>query len=240
MLRDASINGPDTIKAFEATVTQLLNEIPQHTGTHGYFENNRYISNTPQNHGTKSKTPSKNSLSSPASPPHRLPAKSRPGLIPVNLYGHRLDIDMPTPTPAQWHIYHSRVRAKKICNNLHLRGRCHQDNCEYDHSPINSDMHRCLQHLLRGLPCRNKGNCRRPNCYKGHVCHKVQCRDGKTSACKLTRDLHGVDMQVAEWVKADNMNGEVEVTQNEKQVKKDNTIASREGWPSMVTDLIDL
>jgi hypothetical protein len=32
----------------------------------------------------------------------------------------------------------------------------------------------------------------------------------------------------------------VEVTQNEKQVKKDNTIASREGWPSMVTDLIDL
>jgi hypothetical protein len=66
------------------------------------------------------------------------------------------------------------------------------------------------------------------------------CSRGKNGACKFARDAHRVDMQVAEWVEADDMGEEAKVPENEEAAKEDNTDASMKRWPTMVDDLIDL
>jgi hypothetical protein len=72
------------------------------------------------------------------------------------------------------------------------------------------------------------------------MCQRELCRRGNIGACKFASHPNDVDMQVAEWVKADDMASEVKATRNETPVRKDNTITSKEGWPNMVNDLIDL
>jgi hypothetical protein len=176
--------------------------------------------------------------STPAS--RHLPTRVRPGWIPVNAAGYRLDISVDPPTKAQWNKYHARTQQKKLCNAQHLRGSCNAEDCEFDHAAIDAEVRMCLYYILLELPCRHKGACHRLDCYNGHVCQKEACGRGKIGICKFAQAVHKQDLSVARWIKPSAESVKNIQVKTASESENNNSKSAMENWPMMVGDLIDI
>ncbi|KAL0259320.1 hypothetical protein SLS55_005056 [Diplodia seriata] len=136
------------------------------------------------------------------------PTPETEGNIPINKYGDRLDFYLPRPTAEEYAAYHSTIKepGRKPCNEYQLRGHCPSfasgRDCEYDHNPLSSELFHVLKVIVQGYPCPKQGECRKSDCYNGHVCQRPGCRGGPP--CKFKNDYraHNLDPKVAEWVSA--------------------------------------
>lgn len=139
------------------------------------------------------------------STPWQLPTRAVSGSVPVNAHNERLDLYMIPPTESQWVAFKKRRTVKKLCTPFYLRSPnvCTRKNCDFDHTPIDSDTLYCLQYTLKGHPCSSRSACRRPHCYHGHVCQKSSCAKGKMNTCIMAHTMHGMDCKVARWVRPD-------------------------------------
>lgn len=208
-------------------------------GPESYFENNRYIIHTPQPTETKPTVAASPRPNAAHSPSTNLPTEGRPGLIPVNASGHRLDIYFPAPNDTQWAEYTKRLKHKKPCNAFHIRKSCVTPNCVFDHTPLSAATLLCLKYFLLKLPCKRKGNCRRVDCYNGHLCQRRLCPGTRAKGCQFQDRSHGVDMEVVRWVE-----GSERFIEGKGEVKEltgsGSSGGSMESWPTMVGNLIDI
>ncbi|KAL2857288.1 hypothetical protein BJY01DRAFT_231040 [Aspergillus pseudoustus] len=117
--------------------------------------------------------------------------------IPVNKDGERVDTYVPPPSPDVWEVYVKRSKVRKLCNNYHLGGSCSNENCEFDHSAVDSNSLNVMKHILRLHVCSKGSNCRVLNCYVGHHCQKGGCRGVKP--CRFGWRAHILDVTVAQW-----------------------------------------
>lgn len=128
------------------------------------------------------------------------------GMIPLNQDGHRLDFYRKPMSGDQWNAYQQRSKTRKLCNDWHLKGYCRNgDDCKYDHSSsLPQGLRYVLESLVHDYPCPRRGQCRRKNCFAGHICYKEDCLWGPgKGGCRLNRSMHGVDFNVARWVPAE-------------------------------------
>lgn len=170
-----------------------------------------------------------------------VPQQATPSIterIPVNASGHRLDIYMTLPTSTQWALYKARTNINKLCTSFYLAGSCDMPaSCQYDHTPISTDIHYCMQYVLKEVPCPTKGACRRMDCISGHVCQNRACAArGKSAVCKFARNVHGVDTKIADWVEPEDDNGNTETQEDGKENGK----GPMESWTLPIPPLIDL
>ncbi|KAA8626241.1 zf-CCCH domain containing protein [Pyrenophora tritici-repentis] len=122
-----------------------------------------------------------------------LPTTVVHGFIPINRSHKRLDPYIPTPTQQDWKKYNTLFQEAKPCNTYHLQGICTAFPCPYDHSPIDPDTKRVLEYVVKGNPCPQKGECRKDECFYGHVCQKDGCmglQGQVVKGCKFKPELH--------------------------------------------------
>jgi len=131
-----------------------------------------------------------------------IPAKQ----IAINASGHRLDSYISPPTSEDFEAFKKRTAKQKLCNNYHVNGHCplKASDCPFDHKPASPGVINALKQIVFSNPCPRKGNCRRTNCLYGHVCQWADCgyRGGK-GRCKFSRNTHGEDLNVAEYVEGE-------------------------------------
>lgn len=162
-------------------------------------------------------TPKKDSNlpSQTPSEPTDLPRTEKEGMVPVNNAGQRLDTLIPPPSRSQLARFKAHCKVKKLCNAFHLDGGCLQEDCEFDHRPIDQEMQHIVYYFSKLRPCnRNKnGTCRRLDCNRGHICQKPECLAAgrKSKGCFFADNLHGIDYKLHMWVPA---SGEVGHTAN--------------------------
>jgi hypothetical protein len=123
-----------------------------------------------------------------------LPTSTVPGFITLNRDGQRLDAYLRSPTTEEWKNYNSCFTSSKPCNAFHLRRSCTTFACPYDHEPIEPDVKRTLEYVLRGNPCPRRGKCRKANCALGHVCTKEGCwgqgQGHGRKGCRIKPECH--------------------------------------------------
>jgi hypothetical protein len=126
------------------------------------------------------------------------------GHIPVNSNAHRLDPRIAAVDKAAMTKLFQRGNSKRLCNHFHLLGRCdHGSNCEYDHTPLDTDLLPALELLARSLPCSQRGRCRLESCLSGHICQELNCRHyGGQKSCRLSHSAHVEPCEVADYVPA--------------------------------------
>lgn len=127
-----------------------------------------------------------------------------PGHVALNAKGERLDVYIPAATAEIRSRFAQRVANQKLCNKFHLTGNCQDlanNNCSFDHSPIDEGLRNYLRSIASGSPCQRRSMCKNLTCLNGHVCQRSDCkyRGGKTF-CKMPGPMHYVQLQFNEWV----------------------------------------
>lgn len=169
-----------------------------------------------------------------------------PGHIPLNIDGQRIDIVMFSPTTSQWNQWKQhdanaqKHQSSRIYYNFHLRSSCKDATCGFDHSYISPGVHYCLRYLVKVLPCKQHGGCRRLGCLKGHICQKKACIAGEARTCKFDDDRHNMDLRVAKWVKPGSDEGPRKDVITTPQVSEETSGGSVESWGTSFINLIDL
>ncbi|KAF9766626.1 hypothetical protein IL306_000949 [Fusarium sp. DS 682] len=126
------------------------------------------------------------------------------GLVPINASEERLDAYIPPPDPEAVRRLRNLSQEKRFCNNAQLYNSCDDDNCPYEHTPIDTELLPALEHLSRSVMCTRRGGCRRANCPYGHVCQRADCRHrpGGKSYCRFPQKVCTGDYTVASFVPA--------------------------------------
>jgi len=156
---------------------------------------------------------------------HPLHSESLQGHMPVNECGQRLDCAITAPSESDQLAYTKEFQSSvKPCRRHHLAATCHLgDACLYDHSELNANVLEVLQYHTKRTPCQRGSECRRIDCIYGHVCQDIKCSDEILEDCPLRR-FHGVDLTVAAWVEAEEVENYVDCTSSERPQKEgDNT-----------------
>ncbi|KAL3469563.1 hypothetical protein BJX99DRAFT_69162 [Aspergillus californicus] len=117
--------------------------------------------------------------------------------IPVNKDRERIDSYVPLPNRESWEVYARRSKLCKPCNKHHLAGDCDNDNCDFDHNPVDSNSLNVMKCILRQHACPKGAGCRSIKCYLGHHCQRAGCKGVKP--CKFNRYAHSMDVAVADW-----------------------------------------
>jgi hypothetical protein len=187
-------------------------------------------------------SPEYSAPSSSALATHNIKAKT--GCIPINKNGHRLNKPLRIPTAAEQSALKDRTRTKKLCSPFYLANTCPFRSCNYDHTPISTLVRYALRYKMSEWPCRYGGACRRKDCFNGHLCFRKKCGEKKAGDCRFDSDMHGVDLEVAEWIESVGAWGnELEVKTTKVKHGVVETISSKgsmEKWPTMVGNLIDV
>jgi hypothetical protein len=142
---------------------------------------------------------------STSSPTH-LPLELVDGKIPVNAAGHRLDLHRPRPSGESWARFSARKKTKKLCTTFHLQKSCDETFCDYDHSPIDPSMRKCLEYVASHYHCKQGGCCRALKCTRSHICQRPRCiaKGGeRSSSCQYPPRMHNIDFNIHEWVPAE-------------------------------------
>lgn len=116
-------------------------------------------------------------------------------MVAINRQGQRIDPPLPRPSADDQARYDSRWRAKKLCNDHHLRGDCSNQDCKFDHNPIDEGVRLALRISARTIHCRNGTGCRRQNCSHGHHCpYRLSPGGCKKGQCAFNaKGMHKVD-----------------------------------------------
>ncbi|KAF2001912.1 hypothetical protein P154DRAFT_489398 [Amniculicola lignicola CBS 123094] len=147
----------------------------------------------------------------PSSPSSSLLTSAVSGFIPLNASNQRLDTYLRAPTSTEWDAYTTRFKQRKPCNMYHLQNACAACMCPYDHSPLEPEIKKTLEFVVRKVPCQRGSACRDGACVFGHVCLKKGCEGQNGSGCRMKKKMHGVDMNVEYWVpvEEDLVHGEI-------------------------------
>ncbi|KAL4866036.1 hypothetical protein BDV12DRAFT_173582 [Aspergillus spectabilis] len=117
--------------------------------------------------------------------------------IALNRDGERIDTYVPPPSQDNWDTYARLSKSCRPCNNYNLAGSCNSDNCEFNHSSVDSNSLNVMKYILRQRVCPKGAGCRSLKCYFGHHCQKGGCNG--TKPCKFGRHAHTLDVVVALW-----------------------------------------
>jgi hypothetical protein len=128
------------------------------------------------------------------------PSSATDKLIPVNKDGDRLETYSPQPSEEAWNMYRKRASRHKVCNRYHLSGKCHDEDCEFDHSKLPPQVLEVLGFILKQIPCPRGSACRLAKCYSGHICRKDGCRGRTGCRFKPNKHVPYIDINVADWV----------------------------------------
>ncbi len=134
--------------------------------------------------------------------PPELPIR---GDVAINRHGDRVDLPLPAVFAQDRQRLMSRAKDRKLCNEHHLRRACHNNQCRYDHEPIDAGLLLALRHLARTQACDVGTGCRMFECCYGHHCPfregGRECKNAKCSFKKM--NLHHVhDLKAAEVITA--------------------------------------
>ena len=136
------------------------------------------------------------------SPTHVAP-DSKPA-VAVNRQGQRIDIPLPTPPRSDQAKFDARTSSRKrLCTEHHLRRKCNNKACGYEHGTVGAGELQALRIAARHLPCSVGTGCRRPDCSCGHHCPYKQSPGGCTRQdCRfIGRGLHKVDdLQIESYI----------------------------------------
>jgi hypothetical protein len=122
--------------------------------------------------------------------------------IALNKSNDRLDLRLPKPSPDDYDTFEAHRQHRKFCNEHQLSNRCTRTNCPYDHEDISLGEFMVLRHKARDLPCSRGPECRRHDCYHGHLCPNVSRRQvcGRRN-CSFNRRMHEItDLDVFETI----------------------------------------
>ncbi|RGP77187.1 hypothetical protein FLONG3_4702 [Fusarium longipes] len=127
------------------------------------------------------------------------------GMVAINSVEDRLDAYLPPPDPDAVKRLRILSQDRRFCNSAQLYNKCDNENCEYEHTPIDEDLKPALEHLARSVPCSRRGACRRATCVHGHVCQKVDCRHriGGKVYCRFLAKVCTADYTVSTLVPGD-------------------------------------
>lgn len=128
------------------------------------------------------------------------------GTVPVNALEDRLDPFLPPLDSEAAKRLKLLSQERKFCNSAQLYNSCENENCEYEHTPIDEDLKPALEHLARSNICSRRGACRRANCVNGHVCQKADCRHRTNGTgkgyCRFPAKVCTADYTVDSYVPA--------------------------------------
>ena len=130
---------------------------------------------------------------------------AKPGHVPVNETGHRLDYHMELPSPADRQAYAEKFGSgTPPCRLFHLgKGKCRfGSNCSFDHSAISSQIYMVFRYMTKRNPCAMGSDCHRADCMYGHVCQDTKCLIDELDSCSM-RKFHGVSFGPVMWVPGD-------------------------------------
>lgn len=124
------------------------------------------------------------------------------GCVAVNSNNYRLDPYQPPVSPDTISRLKARVDKRRVCNSHHLLGMCEAgDRCEYDHSPLDDEFLPALQWLASSQPCPRRGACRIANCFTGHICQNLECKQRRGKMfCRIPYLAHLEPMAVVSYV----------------------------------------
>jgi hypothetical protein len=116
-------------------------------------------------------------------------------MVAINRHGQRIDLPLPRPSADDQARYTSRWHVKKLCNDHHLRGECSNQDCKFDHDPIDEGVRLALRISARNIACKNGVGCRQQNCLHGHHCpYRLSSGGCKKGQCAFNaRGMHTVD-----------------------------------------------
>lgn len=121
--------------------------------------------------------------------------------VVCNRKGQRIDQPLPDVSQADLDVLKARSEQKHLCNEFHLRGKCHNKGCKFDHEPLDDGVVLALRHLARTMPCDIGPSCRRNECYLGHRCPHNERRNGckKRKSCPFAqKGMHDItDLEIA-------------------------------------------
>ena len=145
------------------------------------------------------------SPSSRSSGSGKLPEVPIKDSVALNRHGDRIDQPLPPLSMLDKQRLTSRTKDRKLCNEHHLRRACHNNQCRYDHEPVDAGILLALRHLARTQACSVGTGCRMFECCYGHHCpYRAggnECKNAKCSFKKMS--LHHVqDLKVAERIPA--------------------------------------
>jgi hypothetical protein len=125
--------------------------------------------------------------------------------VALNCHGDRIDLPLPPVSDHDKNRLKSRTEDRKLCNEHHLRRACHNEQCRYDHEPIDAGILLALRHLTRTQACVVGQGCRMSDCAFGHHCPNrnggKECKNSKCSFKKMS--LHHVrNLKVVEIIPA--------------------------------------
>lgn len=98
---------------------------------------------------------------------------------------------MSPPTAYCQHRMRARCETQAPCFDAHLNGVCENEDCAFDHGPLEEDLIKTLEWMGRSLPCREGSVCSNLACFLGHVCQDTDCDlFGGGTTCMLDSSLH--------------------------------------------------
>lgn len=125
------------------------------------------------------------------------------GPVALNKLGQRIDLKLPRPSPDEDEAFKLRTKNRHLCNEHHMRGKCVNTQCPFDHEEISDGVYLALRNKARTTPCNQGMGCRRHDCYLAHHCPNVS----RFSSCARhscpfeNKGLHGiVDLNVTSMI----------------------------------------
>jgi hypothetical protein len=133
----------------------------------------------------------------------------RPVIAPISLnqFNQRIDLKLPRPSHEDEVAFHQRVKNRHLCNEHHMRGKCTDVRCGFDHEEISDGIYLTLRNKARQSPCKQGSECRRHDCYLGHHCGNVTLLTtcGRPKCPFGARKLHDVeDLEVVKSIEPTN------------------------------------
>ena len=146
--------------------------------------------------------------------------QARPVLAPIalNKLDQRIDLKLPRPTPADEDTFRLRTANRHLCNEHHMRGKCSDIQCTFDHEEISDGVYLALRNKARTAPCNQGSRCRRHDCYLAHHCPSIsrQSACGRPSCHFKYRGLHDVlDLDIVAMIEPPKQDGEPPKQDNE-------------------------
>ena len=132
-----------------------------------------------------------------------MPSRSKPGHVPLNRIGQRLDTVLVYPETSHYLEFANRFPryGPQSCKWHHLEeGYSIGDECPCDQSDLNEKVYKFMQFKAKLVPCAEGTQCRRSTCPFGHICQSKKCIGKDVKDCPL-KAFHRVHPVVVQWVK---------------------------------------
>jgi hypothetical protein len=132
--------------------------------------------------------------------------------IALNKLNQRIDLKLPQPSAVDEEAFKLRTNNRHLCNEHHMRGKCADVKCAYDHEDISDGVYLALRNKARYSACNRGSGCRRHDCYLAHHCPNMSKASpcGRPSCPFKLKGLHDViDLEIFQTIERANKVGDV-------------------------------